>query len=108
MPGVFDAVHARSIADPAGFWGEAAAGIDWIEPWQRVLDDGRKPIYRWFSGGVLNTCHNALDRHVAAGRGGQLALIHDSPVTGTIRRSSYAQLRDEVAPFAGPLPAAAV
>jgi propionyl-CoA synthetase len=108
MTGEMEAVHARSLADPEGFWGEAAAGIDWIEPWRRVLDDSAKPIYRWFSGGVLNTCHNALDRHVAAGHGGRLALIHDSPVTGTIRRFTYAELLDTVARFAGALAAEGV
>jgi propionyl-CoA synthetase len=108
MSGVFDAVHARSLADPEGFWAEAAAAIEWIEPWRRVLDDSRKPLYRWFSGGVLNTCHNALDRHVAAGRGGQLALVYDSPVTGTVRRWTYAELRDDVARFAGALAAEGV
>jgi propionyl-CoA synthetase len=105
MPGLLDAVHARSLADPEGFWAEAAAGIDWIEPWRKVLDDSARPIYRWFSGGVLNTCHNALDRHVAAGHGDRLALIHDSPVTGTIRRFTYAELLDAVARFAGALAA---
>ena len=108
MPGTFDAVHARSLADPEGFWAEAAAGIDWIEPWRTVLDDSTRPIYRWFSGGVLNTCHNALDRHVAAGHGNRLALIHDSPVTGTIRRFTYAELLDAVARFAGALAAEGV
>ena len=55
MTGELEAAHARSLADPEGFWGEAAAGIDWIEPWRTVLDDSARPIYRWFSGGVLNT-----------------------------------------------------
>ena len=108
MPGAFDAAHARSLADPEGFWGEAARGIDWVEPWRRVLDDSRPPFYRWFAGGMLNTCHNALDRHVAAGRGGQLALIYDSPVTGTVARFTYAELLDRVARFAGALAAEGV
>jgi propionyl-CoA synthetase len=108
MPGAFDAVHARSLADPEGFWGEAARGIDWVEPWRRVLDDSRPPFYRWFAGGMLNTCHNALDRHVAAGRGGQPALIYDSPVTGTVASFTYAELLDRVARFAGALAAEGV
>ena len=95
--------HARSLADPAGFWGEAAAGIDWIMKWDRVLDDANPPFYRWFRGGVLNTCHNALDRHIGRGRGDQPALIYDSPVTNTVRHFTYRQLRDEVARFAGAL-----
>src|SRR5437016_10823568 len=108
VTGELEAAHARSLADPEGFWGEAAAGIDWIEPWRTVLDDSARPIYRWFSGGVLNTCHNALDRHVAAGHGNRLALIPDSPVTGTIRTFTYAELLDTVARFAGALAAEGV
>jgi propionyl-CoA synthetase len=108
MPGTFDTVHARSLVDPDGFWGEAARGIDWIEPWQRVLDDSRPPFYHWFSGGKLNTCYNAVDRHVAAGRGGQPALIYDSPVTGTVASFTYAELLDRVARFAGALAAEGV
>ncbi len=100
--------HARSLADPAGFWSEAAAGIDWIKPWDAVLDESNPPYYRWFKGGVLNTCYNALDRHVERGRGEQAALIHDSPVTNTVRIYSYRQLRDDVACFAGVLTAAGV
>jgi len=91
----------RALDDPEGFWGEAAAAIDWERRWDRVLDDSRAPFYRWFTGGRLNTCFNALDRHVAAGHGDRLALIHDSPVTGTVRRFTYAELTDRVARFAG-------
>jgi len=79
----YDSIHRRSLADPIGFWGEAAAEIDWFKPWDKVLDDSRAPFYRWFVGGELNTCFNALDRHVARGRADQAALIYDSPVTGT-------------------------
>ena len=95
--------HARSLADPEGFWGEAAAAIDWDRPYERVLDSSAAPFYRWFPGGMLNTCHNAADRHVDAGRGDQAALVYDSPVTGTMRRFTYRQLRDEVARCAGGL-----
>ncbi len=103
MSAKFDTIYRRSIEDPNGFWGEAAGGIDWIQPWERVLDDRKPPFYRWFSGGVLNTCWNCLDRHVEAGRGEQLALIHDSPVTQTVKRFTYRALRDAVALFAGAL-----
>ncbi len=96
-------VHARSLSDPTGFWGAAAADIDWTMKWDRVLDDSNPPFYRWFKGGMLNTCWNALDRHVEKGRGDQAALIYDSPVTNTVRTYSYRQLRDEVAKFAGAL-----
>ena len=99
----FDAVYARSIGDPEGFWGEAARAIDWHVPPQRVLDRDARPLARWFAGGELNTCHNALDRHVAGGRGDQPALIYDSPVTDARRVYGYAELRDEVARLAGAL-----
>ena len=99
--GRFDAVYRRSIADPEGFWGKAAGAIDWHKPWQSVLDDSGKPFYRWFAGAELNTCHNALDRHVLGGRAAQPALIWDSPVSGAERHYTYAELRDEVALFAG-------
>jgi propionyl-CoA synthetase len=96
-------LHARSLEDPDGFWGEAAAGIAWHTPPAQVLDRSAAPMYRWFTGGVMNTCENALDRHVAAGHGERTALIHDSPVTGSVRRWTYAELRAEVARTAGML-----
>ena len=102
-PGAWAEAHARSLADPDGFWRDAAAGVEWdVEP-VRVLDADAAPLYRWFTGGVLNTCHNALDRHVRDGRGDQPALVHDSPVTGTVTTLTYAQLLDEVSRFAGVL-----
>ncbi len=99
------ASHARSLVEPDAFWAEAAGGITWFRRWDRVLDDSRPPFYRWFTGGVLNTCYNAVDRHVERGRGSQTALIHDSPVTGAIRRFTYRELRDQVAALAGALQA---
>lgn len=101
--GRYDEVYRRSLDDPEGFWLEAARAIDWDEPPARALDDTGAPFYRWFPGGRLNTCHNALDRHVDAGHGDRTALVYDSPVTGTRRTYSYASLRDEVARFAGVL-----
>ena len=71
--------HRRSLADPEGFRAEAAAAIDWDTRWDKVLDQSRAPFYRWFSGGRLNTCWNALDRHVERGCSEQAALIYDSP-----------------------------
>ncbi len=99
----YDDVYAHSMRDPDGFWAEAAKGIDWVTPWTRVLDDSRAPFYRWFAGAELNTCWNAVDRHVAAGRGAQAAIIYDSPVTQTKRTITYAELQDQVARFAGVL-----
>lgn len=96
-------IWQRSLEDPEGFWAEAAEAVSWERRFDRVLDDTRPPFYRWFAGGLLNTCWNAVDRHVAGGRAYQLALIHDSPVTGTLRKLTYAELQGEVASFAGAL-----
>jgi len=93
----------RSVADPGGFWAEAAKKIDWDAEPTVVLDAENPPFYRWFSDGMLNTCFNALDRHVRDGRGDQAALIYDSPVTGTCRTFTYTELLDQVARFAGVL-----
>jgi propionyl-CoA synthetase len=95
--------HRRSLEDPDGFWAQAAEGIDWIRKPTTILDASRPPFYRWFTGATLNTCYNALDRHVIAGRADQPALIHDSPVTGTTATYTYAELLDLVARFAGAL-----
>ncbi|WP_028080827.1 propionyl-CoA synthetase [Solimonas soli] len=96
-------IYRRSIAEPEAFWAEQAAALRWSKRWERVLDDTRAPLYRWFAGGELNTCDNALDRHIDAGRGEQTALIYDSPVTGSTQRFTYRELRDRVAAFAGAL-----
>jgi propionyl-CoA synthetase len=99
----YEETYRRSLADPEGFWGEAAQAIDWEKRWDRVLDASRPPFYLWFAGGRLNTCYNALDRHVAKGRGEQAALIYDSPVAHEVRSFSYRELRDRVAALAGAL-----
>jgi propionyl-CoA synthetase len=101
--GAYEQTYRRSIDDPEGFWREAAADIDWVEPFAAVVDRPDSFHTRWFPGGVLNTCANAVDRHVDNGRGDQLALVYDSPVTATVRRLTYADLRDTVARFAGVL-----
>ena len=101
--GRFHEVYRRSLEDPEGFWAEAAEGVAWTRRWDRVLDDSKSPFTRWFVGGETNTCYNAVDRHVEAGRGGQPALIYDSPVTGTVATFTYAELQDRVARFAGAL-----
>jgi propionyl-CoA synthetase len=89
-------VHARSLADPEGFWGEASRAIDWIKPAEKVFDPAMGLYGRWFAGAVVNTCYNALDRHVARGRADQVALIHDSPLADTVSTFTYAQLLKEV------------
>ncbi len=100
----YDEVYRQSINDPEGFWGKVAEDCHWYKKWDKVLDDTHKPLYRWFVGGQINTCYNALDFHVDdRGRGERIALIYDSPVTGTIEKYTYAQLRDTVAKFAGVL-----
>jgi propionyl-CoA synthetase len=95
--------HRRSLTDPEGFWGEAAKHIDWITPPAKVLDRSDPNFPRWFSGGVLNTCYNAIDRHVESGRADQPAIIYDSPVTGVQRTITYEQFLGEVSRFAGVL-----
>ena len=92
-----------SIADPDTFWREAAGLVDWFSKPSTVLDRSTPPFYRWFADGTLNTCYNALDRHVIKGRADQTALIYDSAVTGTVRSYTYAELLEEVAAFAGGL-----
>jgi propionyl-CoA synthetase len=101
-------VHDRWKADPEGFWMEAAGAIDWISAPTRALDDSAAPLYGWFADAVCNTCYNAVDRHVEAGHGERLAIIHDSPVTGTKARLTYAELRERVARLAGALAARGV
>jgi propionyl-CoA synthetase len=96
-------LYRQSIENPQEFWGEAAAAIEWTKTWEKVLDDSNPPYYEWFTGGEINTCYNAIDRHCEAGRGDQAALIYDSPVTGQVRTYSYDQLLDEVSRFAGAL-----
>ncbi len=103
MSGYRDLFDA-SINDPATFWADAAKDVTWTKPPQRILDDGNPPFYRWFPPDAeLNTCANALDRHVESGRAEQPALIYDSAVTDTKRTYTYAELLDHTARFAGAL-----
>ena len=99
----YNDVYQRALNDPDGFWAEAAEDIHWDKRWDRVLDDSRPPFYRWFTGGALNTCYNALDVHVEQGNGDRPALIYDSPVTDSVKVFTYLELRDAVATFAGAL-----
>ena len=102
MPG-YEEAYRRSLEDPEGFWGEVARDVRWNRRWTQVLDRSSAPLYRWFRGGELNTCFNALDLHVEEGRGDQPALVWDSPLAGEIARFTYRELRDQVALFAGAL-----
>lgn len=101
--GKYDDIFAASINDPEAFWGAAAEAVTWSKKWDKVLDDSNPPFYRWFTGGELNTCYNAVDRHVESGRGDQPAIIYDSPVTDTKAKITYTQLQEKVAKFAGGL-----
>jgi propionyl-CoA synthetase len=101
--GNYDEQFKRSISDQEGFWGEAAAGISWSKKWDKVLDDSNPPFYRWFRGGELNICYNAVDRHVENGLADRTAIIWDSPVTNTKKKISYGELKEQVANFAGAL-----
>ena len=102
MSAIYDKVYADSIKDPESFWAEAATKVHWYHQWDKVLDvvDGH---YRWFVGGCMNSCYNALDLHIHNGRADQTALIYDSPVTDTKKTYTYRQLRDRVAKVAGML-----
>jgi len=88
MQGRYDEVYTQSLQDPEAFWAKAAEDVTWYKKWDRIFDSSEQPLFRWFSGGVVNTCYNALDVHIENGRGDQLALIYDSPVTGTIKQDT--------------------
>jgi propionyl-CoA synthetase len=103
MKGAYQAIYEAWQNDPEGFWAQAAEAVHWYRRWDRVLDSSRPPFYRWFSGALVNTCYNLLDVHVENGRAEQIALIYDSPVTGTIKSYTYRDLLHEVALFAGAL-----
>ena len=108
MDNIYEETYRKSIEDPEDFWGQAAEDCRWYRKWDRVLDESNTPFYRWFKGGEINTCYNALDCHVEDGRADQIALIYDSPVTNTIKKYTYQELRDEVAKLAGVLAAQGV
>ncbi|KMO27013.1 acetyl-coenzyme A synthetase N-terminal domain-containing protein, partial [Methylobacterium aquaticum] len=102
-PSRYPETYAAWQRDPEAFWGEAAAAIDWATPATRIFAPEEGAYGRWFVGGEVNACHNAVDRHVAAGRGDQAAILYDSPVTGTKRRITYAELLSEVEALAAVL-----
>ena len=101
-------IYAGWQADPEGFWMQAAEAIDWVKAPSRALDDSKAPLYEWFTDAEVNTCWNAVDRHVEAGRGQQLAIIHDSPITHATKGITYAELQKRVASLAGALRAKGV
>ena len=101
--GRYDEVFRRSLQDPEGFWAEAASSLRWRKKWDRVLDRKDPARPRWFEGGELNTCENAIDAHVESGRGDQPALVWDSAVANQTMKLTYRELLREVAQFAGGL-----
>lgn len=103
MSEAYRQAYQQSINDPEGFWGNAAEAVTWSRKWDQVLDASNAPFYQWFQGGVLNTCYNAVDRHVENGRGDQIALIYDSPVTNTVERYTYRDMHYWTAKLAGML-----
>ncbi|MEI6127882.1 MAG: propionyl-CoA synthetase [Pseudomonadota bacterium] len=105
MAGEYKKAYEESISNPSTFWDKKAADITWYKKYDKVFDDSDKPFYKWFVGGELNTCYNAVDYHVENGRADQLALIYDSPVTKTVKKYTYRELQDYVSTFAGVLSA---
>lgn len=108
MSNAYEIAYKASLENPEEFWAEAAKDIVWTKPADKILDDSDAPFYRWFVGGEMNTCYNAVDRHVEAGLGDRAAIIYDSPITGAKRTISYAELLDQVSRFAGVLRAQGV
>jgi propionyl-CoA synthetase len=99
----YEQAYEESLRSPQAFWARAAQDIEWVRRPRAVLDDSDPKRASWFPGGRLNTCHNAVDLHVAAGRGERTALVYDSPVTGRVATYTFQELRDEVARLAGVL-----
>ena len=108
MAGEYEILHRQSLSEPEEFWAEAAQSLEWDRPWDSVLSTCELGRWRWFAGAEANTCWNALDRHVRDGRGEQFSLVYDSPLTGTVRKFTYAELLDQTARFAGGLKALGV
>lgn len=103
MTNTFDKIYQASLDDPELFWADAAEQVHWFKRWDQVLDNTNPPNSRWFVGAQTNVCYNAVDIHVAQGYGEQIAIIHDSAITGRQQKISYRQLKDTVAALAGGL-----
>ena len=99
----YDNLYKESISNPEKFWGDAAKDVKWFSPYKKVLDNSNPPFYRWFPGGKINTCFNAMDRHVEEGNGSRIAIIYDSPVTSKKISFSYSEVKKIVSTFAGAL-----
>ncbi|MEC9045696.1 MAG: propionyl-CoA synthetase [Pseudomonadota bacterium] len=101
--GSYKEIYQRASEKPQEFWAQAAEDLIWQKKWQKVLDEKNSPFNRWFAGGKINTCYNALDRHVESGSSDRVALIYDSPLAATKEKITYLELRDRVAAFSGVL-----
>ncbi|MAQ78560.1 MAG: propionyl-CoA synthetase [Rhodospirillaceae bacterium] len=101
--GSYKEIYQRASENPQEFWAQAAEDLIWQKKWQKVLDEKNSPFNTWFAGGKINTCYNALDRHVEAGSSDRVALIYDSPLAATKEKITYLELRDRVAAFSGVL-----
>ncbi|CAH2277637.1 acyl- synthetase short-chain family member 3, mitochondrial [Pelobates cultripes] len=99
----YEQVSRLSVEDPERVWEEAAQKITWFKSWTKTMDNSNPPFTKWFVGGELNICYNALDRHIENGRGHQLAVIHDSPVTGSKQNITYNEVYEQVSRLAGVL-----
>ena len=104
----YDEAYNRSLTDPDDFWADAAAAVSWVKKWGSVVSSPKPQFYRWFAGAQLNTCYNAIDRHVEGGRKNQVAIIYDSPVTNTVKKITYGELLDHVTLVGGMLANAGV
>ena len=108
MSGEYERAFHEAVTNPEKFWGAAATKVHWYRHYDQVLNIDKPPFYRWFEGGLVNSCYNALDYHVEHGRKDRIALIYDSPVTKTVIKFTYGELRDLVARCAGGLQALGV
>ena len=99
----YQEIYQRSIKDAEGFWSEVANDIFWYKKPTKILNSDNPPFYKWFEDGTTNTCYNAVDLHVGNGNGEKVAIIHDSPITNSQKKITYAQLKDQVSNFAGAL-----
>ncbi|KAK4872012.1 hypothetical protein RN001_016136 [Aquatica leii] len=100
---VYQEVYKKSLEHPEKFWEEVAHSVVWTKPWDKIVDNSNEPFTKWFVGGELNACYNAVDRHVENGKGSKIALIHDSPLTNTVQKTTYTELLDNVSHLAGAL-----
>ena len=97
----YEKLHGESMADPLGFWGKQAEEVSWDTPFTEVLDSTEAPFFKWFPDGQINMCYNAVDVHVDNGRGDEVALVYDSPVSSTKQSFTFAELQEEVGKLAG-------